>query len=67
VKRKDAVRAVWAERRSLWALSHTVAADKAMSVYYFRRLGLLSLQRRWRQLQPKPPVVVPVQLSLQLE
>jgi RNA-directed DNA polymerase len=66
VKRKDAVRAVWAERRSLWALSHTVAADKAMSRYYFRRLGLLSLQTRWGQLQPPPPVVVPVQLTLQL-
>ncbi len=60
-----AMRDVYGGRRSTWALSITESAHKAMSAYYFDELGLLRVQRRWRQLQPKP-VIVPAQLELTL-
>ena len=63
---RTAMRDVYGGHRSLWALSITKSAHKAMSSYYFDELGLLRVQRRWRQLQPKP-VIAPAQLALKLE
>lgn len=63
---KQAMRDVYGGHRSLWALSITKSAHKAMSSYYFDELGLVRVKRRWRQLQPKP-VTVPAQLALKLE
>jgi RNA-directed DNA polymerase len=60
-----AMRDVYGGRRSLWALSISASAHKAMSSYYFDELGLLRLKRRWRQLQPQP-VIAPAQLELKL-
>lgn len=60
-----AMRDIYGGHRSLWALSITESAHKAMSSYYFGELGLLSVKQRWHQLQPKP-VIVPEQLALAL-
>jgi group II intron reverse transcriptase/maturase len=62
---RKAMRDVYGGHRSLWALSATRSAHKAMSSYYFDELGLMRLQRRWRQLQPEP-VIAPAQLKLGL-
>ena len=62
---RQAMRDVYGGHRSLWALSISKSAHKAMSSYYFDGLGLLRLKRRWRQLQPKS-VVAPAQLVLSL-
>jgi group II intron reverse transcriptase/maturase len=63
---KRATRDVYGGHRSLWALSISQSAHKAMSSYYFDGLGLVRLKRRWRELQPKP-VIAPTQLELALE
>lgn len=60
-----AMRDVYDGHRSMWALSITSSANKAMSSYYFDELGLVRLKRRWREFQPKP-VIVPAQLELAL-
>ena len=62
---RKAMRDVYGGRRSLWALSITQSAHKAMSSYYFDELGLLRLQKRWRELQPDH-AIVPEQLALAL-
>jgi len=48
-----AMKAVYGDRRSLWSLSRTGAANKAMSSYWFDRQGLLRLQRLWKAKQPE--------------
>lgn len=60
-----AMRDVYGGHRSLWALSITESANKAMSSYYFADLGLLNVKQRWHQLQPKL-VIAPEQLALAL-
>jgi RNA-directed DNA polymerase len=65
VRVRDAMRDVYGGHRSLWALSITRSAHKAMSSRYFDSLGLLNVKRRWRQLRP-PPVTAPAQLELAL-
>jgi group II intron reverse transcriptase/maturase len=60
-----AMRDVYDDHRSLWALSITQSAHKAMSAHYFAGLGQLCLKQRWRQLQPQR-VTAPVQLELSL-
>lgn len=62
---RKAMRDVYGGHRSLWALSASRSVHKAMSSYYFDELGLMRLQRRWRQLQPEP-VIAPAQLNLGL-
>jgi hypothetical protein len=60
-----AKRDVYGGHKSLWALSITNSAHKAMSSRYFDELGLLRVKRRWRELQP-PRVTAPAQLELAL-
>lgn len=58
---------VYGKRRSLWALSITRSAHKAMSNYWFDQHGLLRLERLWRKYNAGPPrVTAPVQLELRL-
>jgi RNA-directed DNA polymerase len=60
-----AIHDVYGGHKSLWALSITNSAHKAMSSRYFDELGLLNVKRRWRELQP-PRVTAPAQLELAL-
>lgn len=46
----DAWLCVQKGHRSWWALSHTPAVDSTLSNRYFRKQGLLSLLRRWKDL-----------------
>ncbi len=58
---------VYGGHRSLWALSITRSAHKAMSNYWFDSQGLLRLKRLWRQKNTGPPRVnAPDQLRLDL-
>jgi group II intron reverse transcriptase/maturase len=60
-----AMRATYDGRRSLWSLSRTSAANKAMSSYWFDSHGLLRLIRLWKTKQservigPAQQVLVP--------
>ena len=65
VKATIVLNAVYAGHRSLWALSISFAANKAMSSYWFDRQGLLRLVRLWKKRQPDR-VVAPVQHVLPL-
>ena len=63
-----ATRDIYWGHKSLWALSITRSAHKAMSSYWFDGQGLLRLKRLWRQWNVEPPrVTVPDQLELGLE
>jgi RNA-directed DNA polymerase len=53
---------VYAGRRSLWALSHTSAVDRALRNSHWDARGLVSLRRSWQAMHEQ--IVVPVQLSL---
>lgn len=64
VKPRTAWRNVYEGRRSLWALSHVPAVDQAFPVAYFAAWGLVSLEKRWLELNPR--ITAPVQLSLAL-
>jgi RNA-directed DNA polymerase len=58
---------VYGRHRSLWALSITTSAHKAMSTYWFDKQGLVHLARLWRQWAARPPeVTAPTQLELTL-
>jgi RNA-directed DNA polymerase len=65
-----AKRSVYGRRRSWWALSHSVAADRGLrNVVFFKEYGLVSLAERWKAFNPYKPrnvVTVPVQLVLEL-
>lgn len=66
VKPKMAWQAVYSGRRSLWALSHSAAVDKALRNAHWAELGLESLAARWKQ-HPARLVVAPAkQLTLAL-
>lgn len=58
-----AMKDIYGDRRSLWSLSRTRSAHKAMSSYWFDSHGLLRLKHLWKDKQPEI-VTVPVQLSL---
>lgn len=47
VKPKTAWRTVYEGRKSLWVLSHTFTAARAMPNKYFTALGLFSLEAEW--------------------
>jgi group II intron reverse transcriptase/maturase len=64
IKPKTAWRNVYEGRKSLWALSHSPAVDRALHNAYFGERGLVSLQERWRVRRPE--IDAPVQLSLPL-
>jgi len=58
---------VYGKHRSLWALSITTSAHKAMSTYWFDKQGLVHLARLWRRWNARPPeVLAPTQLELTL-
>ena len=42
---------VYERRKSLWALSHCPAVNRALNRKWFVQLGLISLEQRWRELQ----------------
>ncbi len=64
-KPNDAWMCVRKGHRSWWALSHTPAVDNTLTSRHFRKRGLLSLERRWKELRTatreEPD---PVQLTL---
>jgi group II intron reverse transcriptase/maturase len=53
-KKATAWRTVYGGRKSLWHLSHTWVVDRILRNAYFADRGLVSLVKRWEQLQPKP-------------
>jgi RNA-directed DNA polymerase len=62
IRPKTAWRNVYAGRKSTWALSHTPAVDLALRNSYWDARGLVSIERRWRQMQAQ--IVAPAQLTL---
>lgn len=57
-------RNVYEGRKSLWALSHSPAVDRALRNAYFAKRGLVSLLDRWRVQHES--IVAPAQLMLPL-
>ena len=64
VKPKAAWRVVYEGRKSIWALSHSAPAHRALRNAYFAARGLESLEARWRRHPAR--IVGPVQLTLAL-
>jgi group II intron reverse transcriptase/maturase len=64
IRRKTAWRTVYDQRRSLWALSHTPAIDRALRNDHWTARGLMSLAELWRASPHR--IVAPVQLMLRL-
>jgi group II intron reverse transcriptase/maturase len=64
VASSTAWRTVYRGRKSLWALSHTPAVDRALRNAYFAERGLVSLVGRWEVLSQR--FAAPVQLTLPL-
>lgn len=65
VKRSSARGAVYGGHKSLWALSHTYAADHAMPVRFFTERGLQRLVAMHRDAHQH--IVAPVKPQLTLE
>jgi RNA-directed DNA polymerase len=65
VRVATAWRSVYEGRRSIWALSHLPAVERALRNAYFAERGLVSAVERWRQLAARS-VVAPAQLELAL-
>lgn len=63
VHRRTAWRRVYGGRKSLWALSHDPAVDRALRNAYFAKRGLVSLVEQWWGRQ----IVAPVQEQLCLQ
>ena len=61
---RTAWRTVYGKRKRLWALSHTGAVEHALSLAYFQKRGLLSVQQLYRDLRRK--LIAPAQLTLAL-
>jgi hypothetical protein len=61
---KTVWRSVYGGRKSVWALSHTFAANQGFRNAYFAVRGLVSLRERWRTLHER--IVAPEQLTLAL-
>lgn len=64
VSSKTAWRNVYGGRKSVWALSHTPAADRGFRNAYFANRGLVSLKERWCARFER--MVAPTQLTLAL-
>ena len=64
IRPKTAWRNVYERRKSLWALSHCYAVDRALNNAHWSKLGLVSLEDRWRERQRI--LGAPVQLTLSL-
>lgn len=64
IGRKTAWRTVYDQRRSLWALSHAPAIDRALRNGHWTARGLMSLADLWRSSPHR--IVAPVQLMLRL-
>ena len=64
IRATTAWRTVYKGHRSLWALSHTAAVDRALRNGHWTARGLLSLRELWRSSPHR--IVVPVQLTLTL-
>jgi hypothetical protein len=62
IKAKTAWGTVYGRRKSLWALSHTSAVDRALRNSHWDARGLVSLRRRWRTMRER--IDAPAQLSL---
>ena len=62
VKTKKAWKSVYEGRKSLWALSHSSAVDKALSNSHWDARGLVSLRKAWRVKQVQ--IIAPTQLTL---
>ncbi len=62
VKPKTAWRNVYQGRKSLWALSHSPAVDRALHNAYFAKRGLVSLRQKWRE-KHAPQMLAPTQLK----
>lgn len=65
VKPRSAWRQVYGSRRSLWALSHNPAVERALRNAYFAERGLVSLRVKWRQKHTEQ-IVASAQLRLAL-
>lgn len=65
VSSKAAWRGAYQGNRSWWALSHSNAVNRGLRNAYFAERGLVSLEQRWKELNPEP-VTAPVQLTLGL-
>lgn len=63
IKPATAWRNVYAGRKSLWALSHCPAAHHGLNRAWFARLGLISLEQRWREIEAAR-VIASAQLTL---
>ena len=50
VSRHTAFRAVYSGRKSVWALSHQAAIDRALSTSYWAKQGLISVEGAWKKL-----------------
>jgi group II intron reverse transcriptase/maturase len=62
VKRKTAWRNVYEGRKSIWALSHNPAVDRAMPKSYFSKLGFEPIGDRFRETWAA--IAAPAQLAL---
>jgi group II intron reverse transcriptase/maturase len=65
VKPQTAWRNVYEGRKSLWALSHSPAADLALTRAWFAQQGLVSLEQQWADRRAES-VTAPAQLALAL-
>jgi hypothetical protein len=61
VKPHTAWRTVYDGRKSIWALSHTAAANRGLRNAYFAERGLVSLVQQWRPAHEH--IAAPAQLS----
>lgn len=64
IRPKTAWRSVYDGRKSIWALSHAPAVDRALRNAYFAERGLVSVQERWRE--KSETIGAPAQLNLAL-
>lgn len=62
IKRKTAWQRVYEGRKSIWALSHTNAVDRALRNSHWDARGLVSLLSRWRMMHEQ--IAAPAQLAL---
>ena len=64
IKRQKAWSSIYEGRKSTWALSHISTVDRALRNSHWDARGLVSIARRWREMQEH--IVVPAQLTLAL-
>jgi hypothetical protein len=64
IRRKTAWRSVYEKRKSIWAMSHMPAVDRALQNSHWEAQGLVSLQVQWRSKYQH--IAAPVQLELAL-